>query len=387
MDVAILADDLTGAADSAVQCTGNQRLVMLALDTSTKLDAAVASYDLNSRDSSPERAAASVRAAVAALSSRRPTWWMKKIDSTLRGHVAAEVTAFLQATGVDLVICTPAYPALHRTVASGRLYRWWNVSTGSGVPIAPIFHAQHVIVESISLSQIHLGPQFVAGTLDACQTGSVVLCDGITDHDLDVVVDAGQRCHRQVAYAGSAGLMGALARLLYREADVPAPPLPASGPAACLAGSLNAVTRDQLDYLRRQGDASLTFVEVTLDGGTAPAVHEVLAAVHAGKSVIASTPAVRLDHPLVPPAQALAQLGATLLREGGVRRFVATGGDVARKLCAAFGATQFAVTGNVGEGVPCLEATLPDPVHLATKAGGFGEVDALARCLRYLRSA
>src|SRR5207245_2768310 len=57
----------------------------------------------------------------AAARGPRPDLWLKKIDSTLRGAVAAEIDALIvEARATGALLC-PAFPAQHRTVVDGVL--------------------------------------------------------------------------------------------------------------------------------------------------------------------------------------------------------------------------------------------------------------------------
>src|SRR6185369_4566123 len=96
----IIADDLTGAADTAASWVSRFGSVELFLaSTDVALEAAAASIDLNSRQMSAEGAFRAVSAAADALSrcGAGRFQFYKKVDSALRGHIAVETKAFLDA--------------------------------------------------------------------------------------------------------------------------------------------------------------------------------------------------------------------------------------------------------------------------------------------------
>lgn len=82
----------------------------------------VFSADLDSRSRSGRIARAITREAFASPAAGRAGILFKKIDSTLRGHVAAEIRAALGALPGRPVIFAPAFPAQGRIVRNGRLY-------------------------------------------------------------------------------------------------------------------------------------------------------------------------------------------------------------------------------------------------------------------------
>src|SRR5215469_2069696 len=105
----ILADDLTGAADCSAlfaDC-GLRPIVALAGPGESAVrwtgvrDSDVLAVDADTRCMSPEEAAKAVRQIVHAFeendSGSDPRLLFKKIDSTLRGNVAAELAAALAA--------------------------------------------------------------------------------------------------------------------------------------------------------------------------------------------------------------------------------------------------------------------------------------------------
>ena len=111
----ILADDLTGAADCGLA------FLRAGLPVTVGLGAApgpVAAIDLDTRRMSADDAAAAVREAAG----RAEGLVYKKLDSTLRGHVAAEIRAALEATGLARAVIAPAFPAQGRTVRGGQVF-------------------------------------------------------------------------------------------------------------------------------------------------------------------------------------------------------------------------------------------------------------------------
>src|SRR3954468_14186183 len=119
MICAVIADDLTGACDSAVQFANAGLRTIVWLDGDG--DAAVVAYSTESRDkpcSMPPIAGASVI--------------FKKIDSPLRGNTRAEILAALDAYGFDTAIVNPAFPDMGRVVENG----WRRITTDP--PFQPI---------------------------------------------------------------------------------------------------------------------------------------------------------------------------------------------------------------------------------------------------------
>ena len=150
------------------------------------------------------------RAVVARLRHEGIETLYKKIDSTLRGHVGAEVRAALGAWQADaLAIVASAFPETGRTTIGGRQFvngvRVEQPSVGSALEAAGI-RSEHV--------DLTVGP----GRNRRCgHSGSggrrvnALVCDAETDDDLDAVVRAGVQSGRTIVWIGSGGLARALA--------------------------------------------------------------------------------------------------------------------------------------------------------------------------------
>jgi hypothetical protein len=84
-------------------------------------DADVVVLNTNSRPDSPAEAARKVFACGQYVSQLGVSRVYKKIDSTMRGNVGAELDALMESLGVRSVVITPAFPAVGRTVVEGIL--------------------------------------------------------------------------------------------------------------------------------------------------------------------------------------------------------------------------------------------------------------------------
>jgi len=120
--IAVLADDLSGAAEMAGAAfdRGRSAEVQLAFDAHS--DANVVVVDTDSRWRRPEDAARLANRAVRHIAVAEPEWMFKKIDSVLRGPVLAEVRAAFEASGLRRAVLVPANPSRRRVIAGGRYF-------------------------------------------------------------------------------------------------------------------------------------------------------------------------------------------------------------------------------------------------------------------------
>src|SRR4051812_6162829 len=239
----IVADDLSGAAEcaahalvrvprSSVSFVTNsappRNAPPAAPGTGSYSDTAgqqvVVTVDTDSRRLAAEDAARVVRAA-ASLVAAAPVV-VKKVDSLLRGHVAAEV-AVLADELARMPVIAVANPALDRVVREGVLYvggtplhdtDLWEVEPGPA-PTCVAEALSPLPTVLVPHATVLLGPAAVTDALVAAfRSGLVPVCDAVTETDLDVVHAAATTASAAVGsgtlLVGSGALADAAVRAL-----------------------------------------------------------------------------------------------------------------------------------------------------------------------------
>src|SRR5690349_10534919 len=122
MQAMLIADDLTGACDAGAQFAGRGPVPVFVAPASPESEWQVAVVDTESRGLAPDDAADLVRGAAKRVEGQLSGRLLfKKIDSTLRGPIAAELDALLDASGRRTALVCPAFPGQHRIVVNGIL--------------------------------------------------------------------------------------------------------------------------------------------------------------------------------------------------------------------------------------------------------------------------
>jgi len=129
--ILIVADDLTGSLDSAVAFAGPGRRVLAARRIEAVAEALerrpdVLAVNTGSRELSEGAAQKRIEVLAGALDLSAVGLVVKKVDSRLKGHVAAETSALRAALGGRPVLAAPAIPGMGRVVRDGWL-------TGGGI--------------------------------------------------------------------------------------------------------------------------------------------------------------------------------------------------------------------------------------------------------------
>lgn len=408
----VIADDLTGANDTGQQfATAGLDTVVLPSHSTRRPDADVLVVNTDSRTSESRTAAADVRSAVSTASAKI----YKKVDSTLRGNLLAEVDAALSASSASIALVAPAFPASGRiTVGGYHLVDGTPVSEASAVQtrenppreadLTALFAGSEYPVSHASVETIAKGPDTLTARLRAVQERheGLVVCDAATEDHLRTVADAGRRLTETPLYVGSAGLAGALE---LTESTTSPDSETATRSVLGVVGSTNQRTFDQLRRVPDEiivtldveravadpaaaGDALAADVSNRLrpEGSvvvtSAQSTADVTAALEHGRTHGIESEAVRSN-----VARALTTAIDSLWTDCPTDAVFASGGTVAGTVFETLGidAIELGSTA-VEQAVPLATATTRDDrrVTLATKAGGFGSDDAIVNCLSAL---
>jgi len=124
----LIADDLTGALDSACAFATRAKPVIVPLQgkscpQTTRLAISTETRDKNEDEASRITANMFQHGVGMFHGLGEPVIWFKKIDSVLRGHPFAETKAIFEAGSFDHCVFAPAYPQMGRITRQGQQYR------------------------------------------------------------------------------------------------------------------------------------------------------------------------------------------------------------------------------------------------------------------------
>lgn len=391
-EIAVIADDLTGAADTGVQLAraGYRTAVIFRGERVPATDLDALSLDTDSRTRPAGFAAKRVLEASRKVRDARIVY--KKLDSTLRGSVAAELSAALGATRRPCVLVAPAFPAAGRTTAGG-------VQLVHGVPVheTEMRNDPRTPVREGHVPSLLAGSFSSVSTLDesdladgekvrrTLEESECVVADAELDADLEALVRAVPD-PSTVLWAGSAGLALALGSVYPGPRNEEPTVLPApTRRVLVVIGSLSGVAREQLQRLVEEyGDVAVP-VHARRRGAVEEAAETARRALSAGPCTVVHSPGER-SRPGAggPVVRSLAEVAARLSGQGLFDALVLTGGSTAVRVALRLGASGIRLGGEVESGVPWGTLIGPDPYPVVTKAGGFGGPDTLVGVVRSL---
>ena len=350
-DIRVVADDLTGALDSAVSFASPVN----GIGVSWQLDRTFAgrmAIDVATREGPVATAVQRHRMLAPWLAGGRLSF--KKIDSLLRGHVMAEIEACIVGGTYQRVVLAPAFPFQGRVT---RLGRQWRIDRPEMV-----------------------GPDLVAGLRQRFPAGRstpgsrpvdlITLYDAETDADLDKVVAAvpGEATKKD----DTGGLAAALAR------HMNAPPKPApvfSAPFVALVGTNHEVTAEQVAFFASTHADGHIVVQGDIEDATMRLTNRMMRGEPSVVSVAASG-----DRHIV--TAHIGKVFASLL--GGLPKpgtLLVTGGETLRSVCDSLRAIELTVECEIEPGLPVsrIAGGVFDGLATISKSGAFGDYALLCK--------
>ncbi|RTL93253.1 Hrp-dependent type III effector protein [Ancylobacter aquaticus] len=342
----ILADDLTGALDSAA-AFATPRCPIPVLWRPVRALPAVAAIDAGTREMDGASAIHRHDRLADWLLNGAPAF--KKIDSLMRGNWAVELAALSMRTAGWRLVVAPAFPFQRRVTRAGRQWQMGSEQPLGG-DIAAALHA--------------------AGLVNA----DIHVHDAQTDADLDAVVAREMAGSNRVLWVGTGGLAAALARArpASPRASEPRNDAQMRAPFLALIGSHHPVMWAQIDHATAPDPRR--HIRLSANPSDIDAVLERLAQ---GLSCIVT---VAFEGARAAAAAVIAERFSQLLTQcpppGTL--FVA-GGETLRDVADAIGADSLAVEGarEPGLAVSHLRGGRFENTHVLSKSGAFGGPDLL----------
>jgi uncharacterized protein YgbK (DUF1537 family) len=397
--LAILADDLTGAADTGGSFGGAGLATAAPFCDAPLPPVDVLSISSECRDIDECDVPARMQNALSqAMSHGSPERWYKKIDSGLRGHPGLEIALTMESQGFASAIIAPALPAEARITKEGRVYvHGLPLHTtplgggGSSFLVERLQGHTEAKIVWIGLDVVRQGSDALLEMIVATGEGWIIV-DATTDDDLLIIAEAAVHLP-DALLVGSAGFASALMHVLPLEPRAPKPPPPrtANLPILTVAGTRHEATLRQIDHARRAGMPVIqpqAIDRIWTRDEIADLSERVSRSLAGGFDTILSItgcPASKLPGTLLD--RQLAAVAAIPSREGLTGGLFLTGGDTAAAVCTELDARFLWLRGEVLPAIPwgTLGAGPLQHLPIVTKAGSFGGPDAITTSTAFLR--
>ena len=313
--VGIIADDLTGANDTALQFKKQNAKIKILLDYTippeSDADTEVWAISSESRNIDAADAKSRILETIENLNKNlNLEYFYKKIDSTLRGNIAVETLTMVEALEYDAAIIIPAFPSEKRITIGG--YHLAN-----GVPIgrteiardphSPITEShvptlfasqldetQKDLVGSIGLKTIMNGAGPILMKINELikEGKKLIVADASCSTDIEQVVLAINKSNYKILPAGTAATGNVLAKLWFDETDnseqetITIPKLP----RLIISGSATQINANQIEQLEKSYDYEIFSItlstEMVLNEITDEFLEKILARLRNGETVL-----------------------------------------------------------------------------------------------------
>lgn len=421
----IIADDLTGANDTALQFhihgANTQILLNSEVDPLNVKSAQTWALSTETRNETPENAYHRVKEAAQVLVEKlKPDYFYKKIDSTIRGNIAIEVLAMLEVLEWDASVIIPAFPSEGRVTIGG-----YHLLKGIPIertemardPHSPIREShlptllksqldesyEH-LVGSIELKTVMKGAGPILKALnELIKAGKkLIVVDAVSTTDIEQIVLAMNKSEYNILPTGTAAMAQVLSGIWYSDIEPVQINKTIPGlPRLIVSGSATEITAKQIKRLEESDEFDNTlFIEVDLKSIIGWNFEEIeerivnnlvqnnIVVVHTSNLIMDfdGFSEELLDADLT--KQSLACLITDYLAELTKRVterkdfiLITLGGETSYKCCEAIGATQLQI---IDEIAPAIALTLDHNAQwVITKSGNLGGINTLIDILKY----
>lgn len=425
LNTVIIADDLTGANDTGAILAQNGFRVgtILKKDHMEQFrDYDVLCISTNSRGISRDEAYERIQKAAELFPKSDAILYSKRIDSTLRGNVGAEIDSILDYLGEEYrAVVVASFPGSGRVsvgdilLVNGVPLQLTEVAKDPTTPVHTSRITDIVKLQS-KYSVGYIGLEKVVESsgglleelMEKARDNRIIVIDAQKNRDIEAIAACCAASGLKIAAIDPGAFTAALANQLFRHKKETI-----QKKLLCGIGSASDLTRQQLNYLKQTSDPLVVrihtgefFTEERRRAEMDRVKSKILQDEEAHGILVVTTTETKEDVMDLPPAgggeslsgkdcaqlitNTVAQVLYDLLREmdGRIGGVYASGGDVAAAFCEKLGISGFNVKGEViplaiysntvggdHEGLPMI-----------TKGGLVGREDTLKQCIEYFET-
>lgn len=416
-DFAIIADDLSGACDTAVTFSNRgYKSFVLNYPEGCKYahKSDVVAISTNTREASREVARQSIKGASKYLQALGVKEIYKKIDSTWRGNIGVEIETIMDVFDYKMAIVSSAYISAGRTVRNGTLLINETPLHETTFAIDPGFPVKHsflpdilkmqtkINIELVNIEILRKGAKILAKHLNeiATKDKTIALVDAVNESDLETIVALKEYPLPSYLFCGSAGLAN---KLINTSQTTLMPKLP---PVIVFVGSVQPQNRIMVDYLIKNNLAEEIYIDPLelLAGQTDYEVlFQIERIINGGKDLVIKTYRDEQDRKkvdiyakenginqaiaAVSVVEGLQKMVKPILQNKEISGMIVTGGTTFLHVLRGIEGVGINVEEEIEPGVP-IGTILGGPYEgmgIITKAGSFGLEDTFARGIEILK--
>jgi len=425
----IIADDLTGASDTGVQFSkkGYNAVVSILEESGNiiipgedEIDVLV--IDTETREVADEKIVRQrLSKVLKKLNFSDKDIFYKKIDSTLRGCIGAELEEIMNFLKKDICVLTPTFPSHQRITVGGYLivngkplglskYYSGDLKAGDASFIPSLLRQQtNLPITRIDFIDVTKGQEVIVKKLNKLyQEGNkIIIVDAAEEVHLKDIFDSIVKFEGSVLYAGSAGLANCFPEIYNKNRKFKLNMEKNKGLVLIVGGSRNPITKSQITHLKEElklFDLNIDIEEIWSNRKTILEHYltESISIIKNGQGLVIHTYSAYNDKESINNKlmkkynlsfreleltirKFLGELTAEIVSNSSVRNLILTGGDIAVGVCSALDIKNLNIVDELLPGIPLSTANLKNfNLKIVTKAGGFGEKDTLFKLIKKL---
>lgn len=425
--VGIIADDLTGANDTALQFQkrGANTKILLEVDAPPviKKETEVWAISSESRNIDTENALLKLEKAVNNFKENfNFDHYYKKIDSTLRGHIAAETLKMIELLEYDAAIIIPAFPQEGRITVGG-----YHLSKGVPIgktetasdPHSPITEShvptllklqleesKHELIGTIDLKTVMNGAGPVLMKInELIKDGKkLIVADSTSLTDIEQIALAVNKCDKKILPAGTASGAQVFSKYWLSGLEKDESQISVSNlPKFIVSGTATQITANQIKKLEQSDDFdNINFIALDintiLEGVKSDIVDRIIKNLENNTTVCVHTSnliadfdgfsEVSLEAELTKEKLAnsitdyLAELTKLVLDRIEVI-LITLGGETSYKCCKALNSIELKLIDEVAPAISLCSDI--NERKIITKSGNLGNSTTLIEILNYLK--
>ena len=417
----MVADDFTGASDTGVQFSKNHLKTIVITRTDyireslEKCDVLV--LNTESRFDDSETAYKKAFGTGEIVLSEDIKYFYKKIDSTMRGNIGAEISGLMDALGIRHTILVPALPKYGRTTINGKVFvngillEETEFAKDPKNPVKESFIPKIISRQTDKKTAVIIYDYILSGRqtlIEKLQLHlnagvQIIIFDAKEEKDLDLIASVISEIKIKVLYAGCSGLAEYLSKYLEIKKIKKS--------SIVIAGSVSEVTRKQIDFAVHYLPVKVTDIETgkifsnERNQEKDRILESAYGSVARNEDLIIRSAASResmtktfetgeqygLDRIKVSEtiASFLGETAGDIIKQTGIKGIVLTGGETASKTAQRLNISGVILKDEIVHGIPYgyfAEEEYNDLI-IVSKAGGFGSEDAIFRVLNFLKNA
>ena len=428
--IGIVADDLTGANDTAMQffMKGSNTEIIFEANNQNDYHLNVGTWALTTESRNIDSMEAAKKVWENASFMRENfsiEYFYKKIDSTLRGNVALETLAMLEAIEYDAAIIAPAFIQEGRITIGG-----YQLLKGSPIErtdaardtYAPIYDSYipdilkkqmneslHATIGTIEFNTVVKGAFAITTKINELikEGKKLIIVDAVNLVDLEQIALSIGKSQYKILPVGSAGLANALSNIWLPEdnKETIKKQIPIL-PKLILSGSKTSITAAQINRLSMDDDIDNTyFIDIHLNDILNPDYEAISNRIvqNLGKNNIVIAHASKLDDELkeIENQEKLIDEGITkeelalkitdyiaqiakLTNEQSKYILITIGGETSYKCAKAINCNYLQVVDNI---LPAISLCIDSNANfIVTKSGNMGNASALVDIINYFKN-